>query len=351
VYIYGGGQTYRDVSTPAAWPESALEVALSFPEPLGNVTASADGRIFFTVHPESGTPGPKLYELVNGEAVPWPNKGVSQNSFSNLLGLAIDRQNRLWLLEHGFHGLTDVRLTSYDLTTGVILNRHIFGQVAQWGSFFNDLAISADGKFVYIADASIFRKNPAIIVYDIENNREWRALQGDPSVQAQDLIIRNPKRDMTYFFDMMTLKVGVDGLVLDEAGEYLYYGAVSHDGLFRVPVAALNNPREKAGGAVERIGTKPLSDGLSIDVQGNIYITDVEHGGIARMAPDGTLETLIKSSQVRWADGITFAGDGYYYFTDSAMPDMLLKSRSSIVAAGPYYLYRFKADIPGIPGR
>jgi len=350
-YIYGGGQPYRNLSTPPIYPDSALEIAYTSSEPLGNVTTTSDGRIFFSIHPEAGALGPKLLELVNGEAVPWPNEGTSRNSFPYLLGLAADQQNRLWLLDHGFHGFKEAQLTSYDLETGVLLSRHKFGQVAQWGSFLNDLAVSADGKFIYIADASIFRRSPAIIVYDIENNREWRALHGHSSVRVQDWIIRNPRKDMTYFMDKIPLKVGVDGLVLDQAGEYLYFGAVSHDGLFRVPTSALNNPRERAEPYVERVGTKPLSDGLSIDVENNIYITDVEHGGIARMAPDGSLETLISSPKVRWADGISYGSDGYYYFTDSAMPDMILKSRGELTVTSPYYLYRFKADIPGIPGR
>ena len=77
------------------------------------------------------------------------------------------------------------------------------------------------------------------------------------------------------------------------------------------------------GNRVEKIGQKPLSDGLSADVENNIYITDVEHCGIARMAPDGTLQTLIKDKRVLWADGLSFGPDNYIYLTDSNIPHIL----------------------------
>ena len=36
---------------------------------------------------------------------------------------------------------------------------------------------------------------------------------------------------------------------------------------------------------VERLGQKPLSDGLSSDREGGVRITDVEHGAVLRMTP------------------------------------------------------------------
>jgi hypothetical protein len=45
-----------------------------------------------------------------------------------------------------------------------------------------------------------------------------------------------------------------------------------------------------AGERVESVGRKPLSDGLSADLAGNVYITDVEHGAVLRMAPGGAAD-------------------------------------------------------------
>ncbi|WOF73680.1 hypothetical protein QMT40_001314 [Parvibaculaceae bacterium PLY_AMNH_Bact1] len=71
---YGGGEPYPDMSTAPLFGDEALETVLAFPEPFGNVAASEDGRVFFTVHPESGPTGPVLYEIRNGKAVPYPTR-------------------------------------------------------------------------------------------------------------------------------------------------------------------------------------------------------------------------------------------------------------------------------------
>ncbi len=352
---YGGGEPYPDMSTAPLFGEEALETVLVFPEPFGNVAASEDGRVFFTVHPESGPTGPVLYEVRDGEAVPYPTRGLSETRFVTALGLTIDQQNRLWVIDHGNHGFAGASLTAFDLASGEIVHEVTFNSdVGEWASFLNDLTVSPDGRYIYIADVSFFGKNPALVVYDIENGEAWRVLEDHPSVIAQDWIIENPVKTMTFFGGLIALKPGVDGIVVDAAGDYVYYGAMTHDGLYRVPTSILENrslSSDAVAAAVERVGDKPLSDGLSIDTAGNVYITDVEHGGIARMAPDGSLQTLIASNRVRWADGISYGGDGYFYFTDSAIPDQMLQPRSHIEAAAPYHLYRFKADIAGIPGR
>lgn len=352
---FGGGEPYPDLSTAPLFEEEALETVLAYPEPFGNVAASEDGRIFFTVHPESGPVGPVLYEVKDGEAVPYPNEEVSRHRFVTALGLTIDQQNRLWVIDHGNHGFAGASLTAFDLATGSVMHEYTFSKdVGEWASFLNDLTVSPDGKHIYIADVSFFGKNPALVVYDVERGEAWRVLEDHPSVLAQDWIIENPIKTMTFFGGLIALKPGIDGIVVDADGAYVYYGAMTHDGLFRVPTSVLQTPnvaQAVVAQAVERVGDKPLSDGLSIDVEDNIYVTDVEHGGVARMNPDGKLETLIKSDRVRWADGISYGGDGFYYFTDSAIPDQMLQSRSHIEAAAPYYLYRFKADVVGIPGR
>ena len=70
-------------------------------------------------------------------------------------------------------------------------------------------------------------------------------------------------------------------LAVSTDGEWLTYGAMSHDTLYRVPTAALADaslPADALAGQVEDLGPKPLSDGLSADLEGGVWITDVEHG-------------------------------------------------------------------------
>lgn len=353
--LYGGGTAYPDLSTEPLLPESALEKVLQFPEPLGNIAVSPSGRLFFTVHPESRPTGPRVLELIDGNPQPFPS-AEKQPLFTTVLGLCIDEQNRLWTIDHGNHGSDPVRLLAFDLHTNSLVHEFTFAPaVAPLGSFFNDLSVSPDGQWVYIADVNFFGRKPALIVYDVESQRARRLLENHPSMTAQDFIINNPIKKMTFLGGLIALKPGIDGIVVNAQGDYLYYGAMAHEGLFRIPTNALRDeglPEKDLAATIERIGQKPLSDGLSIDTLDQVYITDVEHGGIARMSPEGQLKTLIKApKKVRWADGCSFGPDGYLYFTDSAIPDQMLRSKKHMKQSAPYFIYRFKPQHAGIPGR
>ena len=353
---YGGGQTYPDLSTDPRLDKQALELAFSYEEPLGNLAVAADGRIFFSVHPESRPSGHKVLEVKNGVASPYPSAQKQDSLFNTVLGMRIDAQNRLWTLDHGQHGFEGARLLAFDLRNDSLVYSHTFSSVlAPKGSFFNDFQVDPKGEYVYIADVNFFGKNPAIVVFDLENKKGRRVLESHASVYPQDYIIQTPRKNMTFLGGLVALKPGVDGITLDQNGEWLYYGAMTHDALFKVKTTNLKDEGLNQHGLAERIirvGTKPLSDGLSIDSMNNIYITDVEHSGLMIMTPDGNIETLIRDEEsIRWADGCSFGPDGYLYFTDSAIPDQMLRSKKHIRNSAPYYIYRIKPKHAGQAGK
>ena len=70
-----------------------------------------------------------------------------------------------------------------------------------------------------------------------------------------------------------------------------------------------------------------------------------------RVGADRPLETLIRSSRVRWADALSFGPDGWLYLADSAIPDMMLRSRAHIRDAAPYFVFRFRPGAEGVPGQ
>ena len=351
---YGGGEPYPDLSTPPLLSEDALEEVMSYPEPIGNVAVNRDGRIFFTVHPESRPQGNRLLEWVDGAAVPYPSGTVQPHLFDTVLGLVIDRQDVLWTIDNGNHGFGTPRLLAFDLATGNVVHDYKFHpEIAPSGSFLQDLQVSADGSTVFIADASVWRKNPAIVVYDVATRTARRLLEGHPAVNPQNFLVRNPIRDMTFLNGLVSLKTGVDGITIDYQNQWLYFGAINHDGLFRVRVKDLLDPMLPArqlDDEVERFSDKPLSDGLSSDQGGNVYITDVEHGSVFIVGQDRALKTLIRSAKIRWADGLSFGPDGWLYLADSAIPELVLKSAEHIRSRGPYYIYRFQPGFVGTPG-
>jgi sugar lactone lactonase YvrE len=341
---YGGGDPYPDVTAAPLLDASQLEEVLSYPEPIGNVAVNREGRIFFTVHPESRPRGNKLLEWVAGAAVPYPSGTVQPHLFDTVLGLVVDDRDWLWTIDHGNHGFGAARLLAFDLLSGNIIHDFKFRpETAPAGSLLQDLRVTADGSTVLIADASVWRKQPAIIVYDVATRSARRVLESHVSVSAQNYLVRTPTRAMSFLAGLFNFKAGVDGITLDADDEWLYYGAINHSGLFRVRVSDLLNetlPAQQLENRVERFSDKPLSDGLAA-ASGRVYVTDIEHGAVIAIDQERTLDTVIRSPRVRWADGLAFGPDGSLYLADSALPDVILKSRDHVRAQGPYFIFRF----------
>lgn len=351
--VYGGGNPYPDITTAPLLAEAELEEFLAYPEPIGNVAVSAQGRVFFTVHPEARPRGNKLLEYVNGAAVPYPDSASQSRLFDTVLGIAIDRFDRLWTIDHGNHGLRAARLLAFDLASGELIHDQQFdADIAPAGSYLQDLQVSPDGRTVVIADASFWRRSPALIVYDIATATARRVLEGHSSVAAENYLIRNGDRPMTYAGGLVSLRGGVDGIALDD--HWLYFAALSGSRLYRVPLADLRDtrlPNAQLATRVEDYSDKPLSDGLSIDTQGDVLVTDVEHAAIFIVGPDRNPQTLIRSPRIRWPDALSFGPEGWLYLADSALADVILKSADHIRDNGPYRIYRFRPATAGVPGQ
>ncbi|MEL6934090.1 MAG: L-dopachrome tautomerase-related protein [Pseudomonadota bacterium] len=352
--FFGRGADYVDLTTDPVLPQGTIEAAVVSERPIGNAAVSADGRIFYTVHPESNPEPPYLYEWVDGAAVPYPAEG-QQGVFQSPLGVAIDAQNRLWVIDPGNHGTGQPRLVAFDLATGEIVHNHAFaGDIAPLGSFLQDLQISSDGRWVYIADVGFWAKRPAIVVYDAENETARRVLNRHESVYPQNLLIRNQIKDMSFVGGILEMKTGIDGIALSRDDAWLYYGAMNHNMLYRLPTVALRDGAlddAALAAQLEEVGQKPLNDGYSIDDQNNVFITDVEHQAVLSMAPDGILTTVVKDDRIRWADGLSFGPDGWLYLADSAIPHLVLQSAEHHAAQAPYYIWRFKPGTQGAAGQ
>ena len=350
---YGGGQPYTDLSTSPVMAESALEEVLSYRLPIGNVAVSRSGRVFYTVHPEARPKGNKLLEFVDGASVPFPDGASQGKLFDTVLGVVIDRFDRLWTIDHGNHGLHTARLLAFDINTGELLHDQAFDrEIAPRGSFLQDIQVSTDGRTVVIADASFWRKRPALIVYDIGTATAKRILESHPSVSAENYLIRNRNRTMSFMGGIFSLRGGVDGIALGD--QWLYFGALSGSSLYRVRLDDIRDssiPNTQIAARVERVSDKPLSDGFSIDNDGRVYITDVEHNAIFRLDQGSQLRTLLRSDRVRWPDALSFGPDGWLYIADSALGDVVLKSKDHIKSKGPYKIFRVQLDVEGTPGQ
>ena len=353
----GGGKPVPDRTT-APLLRSAIEVVADLPLPPGNIAVSEAGRIFFTFHPE-GSPKVKLAELVDGKPVAYPNEEMQNGKsgepyFQTPLAVRIDRQNRLWVLDfanYGFGG--QPRILAFDLGTNMLIDHYDFpSSIAGMGSMLNDFQVDPPGRRIFIAETSLFRRTPAIIVYDVENRTARRVLERHESVMPKDIRMNAAGRDMS-IAGILTLKIGIDSIALDKEGKWLYYAPVSDTWFYRLSVADLRDESlsdEELASRVQQWGRKTLSDGITMDSEDNIYISDMEHSAILQLEPDRRLLTLVKTPALRWPDGFSFGPDGWLYVTCSALHQVILKSRGTIRQNGPYQIYRFKPGPEGVPG-
>jgi sugar lactone lactonase YvrE len=346
-----GGRRLEDRTTDPEIPGSALIVAATLDFPPGNIAVAANGRVFFTYHPD-GDPPSQVMELVDGKPMLYP-RTPGEPAYQSVLALRIDRQNRLWALDHAGFGRGQPRILAFDLAADRLVHRFDFpSDVAGLGSMLNDFQVDPAGETIYIAEASPIIQRPAIVVYDTVRGQSRRLLARHPSVMPQDFILRGGGRDM-YAFGIVPLRIGIDSIALDRRGEWLYYGPVNGDRLYRIATRDLRDPLlppEALARKVEDWAPKTLSDGLSSDDAGRVYLTDPEHSAIVAIDQDRRLRTLVKDPRLRWPDGLSFGPDGWLWLTCSALQDVLFRPASARREHAPYHIWRFQPGATATPG-
>jgi sugar lactone lactonase YvrE len=349
--LVGGGARLDDRSGPPLLPASVLEVVADLPYPPGNVAVSPTGRVFFTYHPDGGAPV-NVLELVDGQPRPYPPADAP--GFRTVLSLRVDQQGRLWTLDHARYGLGQPRLLAFDLATDRVVHEYDFPSgVAGLLSMLNDFQVDSEGRWIYIAESSPILQRPAIIVYDTVTRTSRRLLHRHPSVRPRDYVLQAPGRDM-YIYGLLPLRIGIDSIALDKRGEWLYYGPLTGDRMYRVATRDLNDETlgpEALAAKVEDFGPKPLSDGLTMDLADSIYITDPEHSAVLLLGPDRQLRTLVKDVRLRWPDGMSFGPDGWLYVTCSALHQVLFVREATARANAPFQIFRLQPGPSGVPGQ
>lgn len=338
--------------TACQWMDPKLEPVATVEEGPGNIAVTPDGRIFISNH-SLYSPQQKLVELLSdGSTVPFPNAQWSIGSgegdrLRSVLGVQADRQGRLWLLDGS-------RIVVWDLNSNSLARIIKLGDDARArGSFFNDLAIDEKNQAVYISDSS--RLNPAIVVINLTSGAQYRVLQNHHttkaklvSMQVNDPVVPATERPTR-------ASIGVDGITIDPQYQWVYFTPAQGEYLWRIATSDLLDQSltdQQRGEKVIKVGARPACDGITIDNQGNVYITDITNNAIGVVTKSGEYRLLVQDpQQLSWPDSIAMGDDGYIYVVSNQLHRSAIFNRGQDLTRRPFSITRVKALAKGTAGR
>lgn len=337
-----------------------LETYLSFPKdtPPGNLAIAPDGRMFMSVHEFYGPELRVVEVMADGTTVPYPTEDWARapaedgDGLNGVLGLRADREGILWMLDGQGENQTG-RVVGWNTRTEELHAIHYIGHpVARPFSFLNDLAVDRENEAIYISDTAD-HVNSAIIVIDLETGRSRRVLEGSQFTRAEETPMIIDGREI--LLGGNPAMIGINPITVDPTNSWVYFAPMTSGSMYRVRTTDLLDEslsEAELEARVERYGDKPISDGSTVDADGNVYITAMTDNAIGVTRPDGTYEVLFKSDDdLPWPDGFSIGADGYVYATINELHRSPVLNGGEDASLGTYRIVRFPALGPALSGR
>ena len=342
---------------------NGIEVVAEIDQGPGNITVTPDGRILVSLHQFFGTEMRVAEVLPDGALVPFPDAWwavgfQSRLALNSVLGIQSDPRGVVWMLDNGMRGGVIPKLVGWDtqlnrLERLITLPRPVTAE----NSFVNDLAVDRDHDAIYIADPA-GGDNAALIVVDLRTGTSRRVLEGHQSVVPEDMdLVIDDRAVEIRQPDGSTVRprVGVNPIVLDHDNEWLYFGPMHGTSLYRIRTAHLLDPildREgRLAGVVERHGDKVISDGSSMDSDGNLYISDLAGSAVGVTDPDGGYRQLVSDARLAWPDAFSFGPDGLLYGVANQLHRSATLNAGTDETQPPFLIFRINPLADGVVGR
>ena len=226
------------------------------------------------------------------------------------------------------------------------------------GSTLEQLAVDASEPFAYIADPAT-GPDAAILVVNLQTGLVRRVLEGDYSVTpnpavrvtagGQELQVRRLDGSE------LVPSAGVHPIALDRRSEYLYYGPMQGNMLYRIATEHLRDETVSSSdlaSKVERYAPRPPATSITLDNRGNVYVGDLSANGIGIIhANDKQYRAHVTDPRFIWPHGLCFGPDGEIYFTASQLHLSAAYNRGEDRTLRPFYIFSAEALTDGTPGR
>jgi sugar lactone lactonase YvrE len=340
-----------------------LQVVREIAQGPGNLTITPDGQIIVSLHQFYAPSMAAALVDPQGGLKPFPNDAWAEGRASesvaldSVLGLQSDSQGVVWMLDNGMRSQITPKLVAWD-TQQKRLQRVIYlpPPITVKSSFLNDLAVDEKHRAIYIADPAA-GSNAAIIVVDIDTGHARRVLQGHKSVLPEelDLFVDNQPVQVKQADGTTTRpRVGINPIALDSRAEWLYYGPMHGHSMYRVRTRDLLDPYFSAAmlnKQAERYSDKPICDGISIDKDNNIYVTDIANNAVGVIDITGKYRILYRDEKLSWPDAFSFGPDGKLYTVANQLHKSAMLNGGKTTARPPFLVFRLDPLTTGQPGR
>ena len=358
----------RATAAPPATPAvGQTEIVARLSVTPGNVTVSADGRMFASIHGARRDAEAQLIEIFPGEDryAPFPDAswnrspGSGPDVFNTPHGVLIDERNWLWVIDHGNwmpagRAPAAPRLFAFDLADGSLQFRHHFDPAMfPAGQILQDLAVDERRGFVYLADSGAA---PGIVVVDVRAHHAWK-YAGHPAFEAESnaqLTVEGEELGFPQPDGRFTAaRVPINPITLSADGETLFWGAMVGYSIYAAPAAMLREarPLDALAPAIVTAARKPVSDGFSTDAEGNHFVTNLPANGIDRIAPDGRVEPLVRDARFIWPDNVRFGPRSWLYVAVNQLNRASLFTGGADASEAPYLIARVWTGTAGRPGK
>jgi sugar lactone lactonase YvrE len=346
----------------AASPDSKFHIIANLDTGPGNVTVTDTGRTIISMH-QFYQPKYTVVEYQNNALVPFPNKELSDaDSISDLkldsvLGIRSDANGIVWMLDNGMRSGVTPKLVGWDTHSNKLHQViHLPTPIAPKDAFVNDFAVDTKHNHIFISDPA-GGTNAALIVINLNTGTARRVLEGHSSVipEPVDLVIDNvPVQVKDKAGKLLRPHIGVNPITEDMNNEWVYFGPMHGLSLYRIKADDLVNENLDAkvlANRVERYSDKPISDGMTIDKDNNIYLGELAANAIGVISADKKYQRLAQCPRLSWVDSFSFGPNGQLVAVVNRLHQSATLNGGVSASKPPYYLLQIKALAAGLPGR